>query len=361
MEVCFADVGQGSCNIILLGERRAIVVDAGGRQFTTVLRLLQYFHIETLPRLVITHNHDDHSRGAAELLTAYSRRIQQVWFPNDDVLRRSIFWKRVTEELARENLHRTQLLRLERGQRPVTVCREAGMYLDILAPDFIQNLQAVEDRNANSTSGILLLGCGSRRVIFAGDSTIPEWQGVMERRKRPFECDLVTVPHHAGAVWERQRAGETKRAFEVRIQKELHWFYSSAVKANLCIVSVGSNNQHRHPRPEVMAALLHAGIVPICTQMTRRCATDLEAQRGRSLPLVIPSRSLLRRDLNERNPSRNVPCAATVVVELREEGIVVQRFADHQTMIDRIIARHGGTPLCRPSIPLPPPTAVPGS
>jgi len=356
--VCFADVGQGSCNVILLGERRAIVVDAGGRKVATVIRLLQHFHVETLARLVITHNHDDHSRGAAELLTAYSHCIEQVWFPNDDVLRRSVFWRRLTEELTRGNLDRTQLLRLERGQKPVAVYQQAGMYLDILAPDFIQNLQAVEDRNANSTSGILLLGCGSRRVIFAGDSTIPEWQGVIERRERPFKCDLLTLSHHAGAVWERQRPGETRPAFEARLQTELDWLYSKAVKAKFGIVSVGSNNQHKHPRPEVMAALLRAGVVPICTQMTRQCATDLEAQRGRSLPVVLPSRSVLRRDVNERNRSRNVPCAATVLVELREEGIVVQRFADHQAMIDRMTVRHGGTPLCRSPAPLPPPATV---
>jgi beta-lactamase superfamily II metal-dependent hydrolase len=351
LEVCFADVGQGSCNVILLGERRAIVVDAGGRQVATVIRLLQYFYVESLVRLVVTHSHDDHSRGAAELLTAYSRRIEQVWFPHDDVLRRSVFWERVTEECERGNLHRTQLLRLERGQRPVTVYRQEGMYLDIIAPDFIQNLQAVEDRNANSTSGILLLGCGSRRVIFAGDSTIPEWQGLMERRKRPFKCDLLTVPHHAGGVWERQRAGEARPAFEARLRADLDWLYSSAVMTNYGIVSVGSNNQHKHPRPEVMGALLRAAVVPICTQMTRQCASDLEAQRGRSLPLVLPSRSVLRRDVNERSRSRNVPCAAMVLVELREEGVIIRRFADHQAMIDKLAAHHGGTPLCRPAAP----------
>jgi beta-lactamase superfamily II metal-dependent hydrolase len=356
LEVCFADVGQGSCNVILLGERRAIVVDAGGRQVATVIRLLQHFYVEALTRLVVTHNHDDHSRGAAELLTAYSRRIEQVWFPHDDVLCRSVFWERVTEECERGNLHRTQLLRLERGQRPVTVYRQEGMYLDIIAPDFIQNLQAVEDRNANSTSGILLLGCGPRRVIFAGDSTIPEWQGLIERRKRPFKCDLLTVPHHAGGVWERQRAGEAGPAFEARLRAELDWLYASAVRTNCGIVSVGSNNQHKHPRPEVMAALLRAGVVPICTQMTRQCASDLETQRGRSLPLVLPSRSVLRRDVNERSRSRNVPCAATVFVDLREEGVVIQRFADHQAMIDRMVRAHGGTALCRPALPLSPPT-----
>jgi beta-lactamase superfamily II metal-dependent hydrolase len=350
LEVCFVDVGQGSSNLILLGRKRAIVIDAGGRQSGTVIRLLQHFQIESLTRLIVTHNHDDHSRGAANLLTAYSRRIEEVWFLHDDVLRRSLFWQRITEEVQRGNLTRDQLLRLERGRAPVTVYQDGKVYLDILAPDFIQNVQAVEDRNANSTSGILLLGGGPCRVIFTGDSTIPEWRGVMDpqRRKRPFTCDILTVPHHAGAVWERQQPGETEVAYRARIGTSLDWLYSSAVRATLGVVSVGTNNQFRHPRPEVMEALRRASVVPVCTQMTRQCTPDLEAQRARSLPMVLPSRSVSRRDVNESGRSRNVACAGTLLVEVQAGGYVVHRYADHQDLIDNLVTAHGVTPLCRP-------------
>lgn len=345
---CFVDVGQGASNIILLGQRRAIVIDAGGRRAATVIRLLQHFQVETLTRLVITHNHDDHSRGASELLSAYNRRIEEVWFLHDDVLRRSLFWKRVNEEVNRGNLQRHQLLRLERGRSPVTVYRDGRVYLDILAPDFIQNLQAVEDRNANSSSGVLILGGGSGRVIFAGDSTVPEWRGLMARRKRPFKCDILTVPHHAGAVWQAKRSDETPEAFQDRVGADLDWLYSRAIQADRGVVSVGTNNQYKHPRPEVMAALRRAKVLPVCTQMTRQCATNLEEQRRRSLPLIFPSRSVLRRDVNGRGRSRNVACAGTVLVEFRDDGVVVQRLADHQAMIDRLADHHGGTPMCRP-------------
>jgi glyoxylase-like metal-dependent hydrolase (beta-lactamase superfamily II) len=84
LEVCFVDVGQGSSNLILLGRKRAIVIDAGGRHSGTVIRLLQHFQIESLARLIVTHNYDDHSRGAANLLTAYSWRIEEVWCLHDD-------------------------------------------------------------------------------------------------------------------------------------------------------------------------------------------------------------------------------------------------------------------------------------
>src|SRR5579885_3584929 len=96
-----------------------------------------------------------------------------------------------------------------------------------------------------------------------------------------------------------------------------------------------------------MAALRRAEVVPICTQMTRQCCTDLESQRGRSLPLVLPSRSVMTRDVTGSRRSRNVLCASTVLVELRQDTTVIHRFVDHQTMVDRLHINHGGSPLCR--------------
>jgi hypothetical protein len=173
----------------------------------------------------------------------------------------------------------------------------------------------------------------------------------MQRRVRPFKCKILAVPHHAGGVWLRQVKGEAQTVFEARVRTDLDWFYSQAVNAEYGIVSVGTSNQHKHPRPEVMGALQRANVVPICTQMTRQCCADLEAQRGRSLPLVLPSRSVMTRDVSDSNRSRNVACAATVLVELQDAAVVIQRFNDHQDMINRLANPHGGTPLCRPTAP----------
>ncbi|HZZ78219.1 MAG TPA: MBL fold metallo-hydrolase, partial [Gemmataceae bacterium] len=133
MELCFADVGQGSSTIVLLGARRALVVDAGGKQALTVIRLLQHFQIESIERLIITHNHEDHSRGAAEVLTAFSKRIGQVWCVFDDVLLNSFFWRRLTEEVNLQRLRREQIMRLERDERPRSVFNDGDAFLDVIA------------------------------------------------------------------------------------------------------------------------------------------------------------------------------------------------------------------------------------
>jgi competence protein ComEC len=271
VEVCFADVGQGSSNLILLGQQRAIVIDAGssGRGGQTVLALLRYFNITTIAQLIITHNHADHAGGAEQLLTAYAGRIEQVWFLCDRSLSNSRFWQHLEREINSGRIAINRCRRLERDQHPRIIYEQPGLSLDVLAPDFVQNLQA---QNPNATCAILLLSIQAdeppyRYVIFAGDSTIAEWRSIIDNyHPRPFFCDILTVPHHAGCVWATDAAAE------------LNWFYTAAVRAKYGIVSVGTDNSYHHPHPEVFAALVQANITPICTQMTTRCTADLPAQ-----------------------------------------------------------------------------------
>ena len=358
MEVCFVDVGQGTSNVILLGNRQAIVIDCGAAQAETVLGVLRRFQIDTISRLIISHSHGDHSRGAAAVLTAFQSRIDELWMLDDVQRPESLFWQRVLEELREKRLDRQQIRLLVRDDKPKQIYRDNNVLLSLIAPDCVTNFRAVDDRDPNFTSAVLVLKRGKQQILFAGDSTIAGWRDIMVRRSRPFKCDLLAVPHHAGGVWERQKTGEAQAAFEARLQNDLDWLYTNAVQAKFGIVSVGTSNQHKHPRPEVMAALRRAGTVPICTQMTRQCATDLESQRGRTLPLLLPSQSVLRKDVTGKNRSRNVACAATVLVEVRDDGVVIQRFADHQAMIDRLVNQHGGTPLCRQPIPVSPTSAT---
>lgn len=350
LEVFFVDVGQGTSNIILLGECRAIVIDCGGAQAETVLALLRRLRIDTLTRLIVSHNHDDHSRGAAAVLTAYQGQIDEVWLLDDVCRSTSLFWQRVQEELQEGRLYGRQIHRLERGDKPRQIYRDERVLLSLIAPDCQTNLQAIDDRSPNFTSAVLLLKRGRQQILFAGDSTIAEWRDIMQRRQRPFQCKILAVPHHAGGIWMRQQSGEPQSAFEDRIRAELNWLYSQAINAEYGIISVGTSNQHKHPRPEVMAALRRADVIPICTQMTRQCCTDLEAQRRWSLPLLLPSRSVINRDVTDSNRSRNVACAATVSVELRDDAIDIQRFTDHQAMIDRLHTNHGDSPLCRVAV-----------
>ena len=249
MEVCFVDVAQGAASVILLGSGRAMVIDCGGRQARTLQALLTRFGVQFLERLVVTHNHADHSAGAAHILTAYRRRIGQIWMLYDTVLTGSHFWDRLNEEQGAGHLRRDQLRRLECQAGQYEIYHDNEVLLSVISPDLLGNLHAVRDGNPNATSGILVLKHASRQVVFAGDSTIEEWRVIHENRGgQPIRCMLLTVPHHGGRIWEPRRSNESDVAHDARVAAELDWLYTQAIIAEVGVVSVGTSNSYGHPR-----------------------------------------------------------------------------------------------------------------
>jgi hypothetical protein len=110
-------------------KRNAIIIDCGAAQAETVLAVLRRFQIDTICRLVVTHSHDDHSRGAAAVLTAFQGRIEELWMLDDVRRPTSVFWQRVLEELRATRLDRRQIRLLVRENRPKEVYRNDGVLL----------------------------------------------------------------------------------------------------------------------------------------------------------------------------------------------------------------------------------------
>ena len=246
MEVYFVDVGRGTSSLILLGQARAIVIDCGTNS-GVLLQLLARFRVQQIVRLVVSHNHQDHAGGAVGVLTQFEGRIDQICFLEDVELRQTTFWRKVKQQLDDGILSFDQLVRLECGNRPKELYRERGrqVSLKIFAPHFTDNLQSTGERDPNATSGVLVLASGSRRVVFAGDSTIRQWQRIRAARGRPLECDILSVPHHAGIVWNHP--------------DELKWLYTEGVTPRYAHISVTTSNTDRHPRPEVIDAIAAGG------------------------------------------------------------------------------------------------------
>lgn len=126
-------MGQGTSNVIPLGNRQAIVIDCGAAQAETVLGVLRRFQIDTISRLIISHSHDDHSRGAASVLTAYRSRIEEVWMLDDVQRPNSLFWQRLLEELGAKRLDRRQIRVLVREDKPKEVYRNDRCLLSLIA------------------------------------------------------------------------------------------------------------------------------------------------------------------------------------------------------------------------------------
>ena len=131
MRALFVDVGQGTCQIILLGGGRAIVVDAGTHP-SVPQRILRLNRIHTIELLAISHSHHDHSGGAVRkksktkkggslltgILADYQDKVKQIGFVQDSEFKKSSFAKFIKKLINEKKLSWNQLVRLEITDAP---------------------------------------------------------------------------------------------------------------------------------------------------------------------------------------------------------------------------------------------------
>lgn len=335
MELYFLDVGQGTCQIILLGDRKAIVIDCGAKRDRTALKFLLRYGVQYITRLIVSHSHDDHMGAAPAILGEYQDRIETIAFVKDHQFLRSDFWTRISQLLTEKVLKKKQLIRLERSNRPQLLWSkpESRAKLMTYSPTAAENLAADDAEKPNQTSAVLFFDVGENRVIFAADSQVEQWEEMQGKRSSPFPCKVLAVSHHGGTTHE---TADSSR------------LYGTIVMPEVAVVSVGTSNSHGHPRKEVIDALRASGATVICTQITKQCSGDLESVRpGVLRPIDLIGRSSPTAESTPSGKSRNVACAGTVLAKLTPESVIVERLEAHQTGVQSLSNTNSGCPMCR--------------
>ena len=335
MEVFFLDVAQGTCQVVLLGSRRAIIIDCGLVDDLLLVNFLHRSGVQEIDCLVISHSHDDHLGGGLSILGAYQDRIKKICFVQDDKFLNTPFWARLSELLKSFRIRSEQLTRLESTEEPQLVWQDNLHHarLRTYSPSCAENLIAQSRGQQNATSAILILDAHSSRIVFGADSEVEQWREIHRKNGRT-DCDLLAVPHHAGKMH--------------NDKEDLEWFLDHGVSMSAGIVSVGTANQHGHPREDVIKNMTARGIKVLCTQVTKRCVSNLEAMRPGVLnPVVHLGRASAKRDLTSSGHSRNVACAGTICALISDQGIHIDRLDEHQLAVDKLASLSGCSPLCR--------------
>lgn len=338
-ECFFLDVGQGTSQVVLLGNRRAIVIDCGPQSGSFVpLKLLKRY-VDRIVALVISHNDVDHLGGATGVLLAYPNAIDNLYLLQDRPVGDSPLYSLIKSELQSNRLSKPPVrLECEGKARELFVDAATGIRLSLYSPTLIENWSAQAGKTPNATSGILSLDCGERRIIFPGDSTVEQWKQVHLRNgERPISCDVCAVPHHGGKVADAIKDEAANLAF----------MYELALRPKYAVVSVGTSNGHGHPRSRVIEKLVQQRFHVLCTQITKRCSDDVKSLRPGVRAPDEPCRSLRRRDATKSGKPRNLACAGTVIAEIRPDEVTIHRLKDHQRGVDRLAKNSGGHPLCR--------------
>lgn len=346
MQVLFVDVAQGSCQIVLLGNRKAIVVDSGSNP-SLALRVLRVLRIEAIELLVASHSHADHVGGFAKatrfqsgvtgILSDYADSISRIAYVFDSSFKDTAFGKYLVKLLKERRLSKEQLKPISADIEPQELWRSPDGLTRIGAISPLGGTGLIEwdAKQPNSSSAIIELRHHNDRIVFAADSEYDQWRDIHRLRgSTRMKCKAIAMPHHGGLM-----AGSAA---------DLKWFCEQAIDAEVAVFSVGTVNSYQHPRLQVIRAIASSGSIPMCTQITSQCCNDLELLRpGVIGPMRFPCASKSRPDKTRSGfQSRNVACAGTIAATLNEQGIQVESVDEHQDGVNTLISL-GGTPMCR--------------
>lgn len=339
IECYFLDVGQGSANVIDLGDGSAIVIDCGRNSDVLTVLLKEEIKVRTIEAVILTHNDIDHIGGVVGLIQEFKDCIQNIFLLLDRAPKSLLELKAIQFLIdSAEAGEIPEPENLTRSSRNLLLCErkfaEGHVKLELLFPSFLSNVTALTRQNANSSSAILLLSVEGKRVLYSGDADMHSWSVVYKRRnERPLKCDIIAVPHHAGALNEKENAGQTVATLDTNA------LYSKVIRATHAIVSVGTNNGYEHPNPNHISALMVGGACVKCTQITDKCVAP-PSQRG--LGLIHEYNTLPGAAMYGRGNG----CAGTVLAKINSGEVEIVHHDEHQSAVDSIRGKKPG-PRCR--------------
>lgn len=314
----FLDVGEGTSQIIYLGNRKAIIIDTGSCNPDSNYSILEKFiedkAINCIEAVILSHSDEDHFGNAATLIRNHIDNIKSIYFSLDkntdkQVIKR--FWQSILPFLKgnKEVCNREKFKPFNAPQICYTNNLDNPLVkLDLLYPTHSHTFEAVIHNNANLASAILLFSVGNKRILFTGDAPYSAFEYI-EKKSGKQSVNIMTVPHHGGDI-----AADSK---------QLNNLYSDIIKTNIAIVSVGRNNKYNHPKPEVLETLVRNKIEIFCTQLSKFCCppgheSEWKNKRGyEGLEFSISSKN---------ESQSNIPCAGTIEAVINDESITISHI-----------------------------------
>lgn len=217
LKVHFLDVGQGDSIFIELPTNETILIDASIKDASNkIINYLREENVSKIDYVFATHPHSDHIGGMSAVIKAFD--IGQIYMP-----------KAVTTTKTYENLLLTikdKNLKIKTAKAGNTIIDTDDLKLVVLAP----NQDSYE--SLNNYSIVLKLTYKEKSFLFMGDAeTLSEKEITGD-----VQADVLKVGHHGSRT-------STNQAF------------LNKVNPSYAVISVGLNNDYKHPHQEVIDRL----------------------------------------------------------------------------------------------------------
>lgn len=164
------DVGQGLASVILT-QNHALIYDTGpGTQ--VIQPFLDYYHVDKIDTIMISHTDLDHRGGLDSLLQHYPVK--------------NIMTSEVDRLELKANLNNIKPVLCQQGQ----TWEWDGVLFEILHPS------EQSEKNRNNLSCVLKISTGKNSILLTGDIEVGAEKVLLDRYKEKLKTDVLIAPHH---------------------------------------------------------------------------------------------------------------------------------------------------------------------
>ncbi len=125
-----------------------------------------------------------------------------------------------------------------------------------------------------------------------------------KRENERINASAIIVPHHGGCVHSNEA--------------DLQWLYREAINVEYGIISAGTDNDHDHPRQDVLSELYHNGVRVVCTELTPNCSNCTKEQLAKKSHRKSNTH---RESHSAAKNNKKIPCSGTIEFRVHDGKI----------------------------------------